>query len=153
MHWWEESNWEVGKRRRQMRWSIVNAEAPDRSAPSKQQSGWFNEATKKMKIQRRRRRKLFWLFAAAAVCALLFEEQVSCPLRAFDPGDMRPVDCGSDFEFGSQRCGDAGRRHSALTTWAQTPGSRAAQENSRITIDGLSERKGINDNKMFPRKS
>ena len=60
-----------------MRWSIVNAEAPDRSAPSKQQSGWFNEATKKMKIQRRRRRKLFWLFAAAAVCALLFEEQAA----------------------------------------------------------------------------
>ena len=58
-----------------MRWSIVNAEAPDRSAPSKQQKGWFNEAQNKMKIQRRHRRKLFWLFAAAAVCALLFEEQ------------------------------------------------------------------------------
>ena len=65
----------------------------------------------KMKIQRRRRRKFFWLFAAAAVCALLFEEQVAGPVRAFDPGDMRTNDGGSVFEFGSERCGDADRRH------------------------------------------
>jgi hypothetical protein len=58
--------------------SILNAEATQRSAPSKQTKGVCSmRRQNKMKIQRRGRRKLFWLFAALAVCALLFEEQVA----------------------------------------------------------------------------
>ena len=62
-----------------MGWSILNAEAPHRNAPSKQTQRGFGSMRhqNKIKIQRRRVRKLFWLFAAAAVCALLFEEQAA----------------------------------------------------------------------------
>src|ERR1041384_2434165 len=69
----------MGKRRRQMSWSILNAEAPHRSAPSKQKRNGVGSMRhqEKIKVQRRRRRKLLRLFAAAAVCALLFEEQAA----------------------------------------------------------------------------
>jgi hypothetical protein len=54
------------------------AEAPHRSALSRQTKGVGSmRLQNKIKIQRRRRRKFFWLFAAAAVCALLFEEQTA----------------------------------------------------------------------------
>src|ERR1051326_6732629 len=94
-----------------MRWSIVNAEAPDRSAPSKQQKGWFNEAPKQNENTETTSYKALLAICSGCGLCVVVRGTSRCPLRAFDPGGMRTVGGGSVFKFGSRRCGDADRRH------------------------------------------